>query len=199
LIALLATALALLAGGLHAIATVLLVDFFHARRPALSQTDDLRLARKLTIVVAAAIAAICIAACQRAESAGALVALGSVLAAPLLAAMLLGMLTRRATSAASFMALLIGSLLALGSTVARRLLPAGIIAVRYRVSEVWIFIAAFAFTVGLGYALSFFLGSRKKKRELRGLVLGCGRLGVPAQDEEIPIIPDPSETAASKG
>jgi solute:Na+ symporter, SSS family len=199
LAALLAGALASLGAGLHAVATVLVVDFFSFRRPALSEIDTLRLARKLTIVVAGAVMAVSFVGLQGAEPNAALIALGSALAAPLLAVTLLGMLTRRATSAAAFLATLFGSLISLVLSVADRLVTAGIVSDRYWVSEIWIFIVAFALPFSLGYLLSFFVGSRKTKRGLRGLVLGCGRLGVTAQDEEVPIITDPAETAASRG
>jgi hypothetical protein len=49
-----------------------------------------------------------------------------------------------------------------------------------------------AFTLVVGYLLSFFLGRPKSVRELRGLVAGCGRLGMRAVDEELPLIAEPS-------
>jgi Na+/proline symporter len=195
--ALISAALASLAAGIHAMAAVLFVDFFRAKQAALSELGELRLVQKLMFVAAVAVAAVSLLGLQGGEFSAALLALGGALGAPLLAVLLLGMLTRRATSAAASGTLLLGSVVSLVLIVVSKFMSAGVVQVGFAVSEIWVMIVGFAFTLLVGYLLSFFLGNRKSKRDLRGLVLGCGRLGVQARDEEIPIITDPAEAGAA--
>jgi hypothetical protein len=46
-----------------------------------------------------------------------------------------------------------------------------------RLNSIWPVTFGTLFTIAAGYLASFFCGRRKDPQELRGLVLGCGRLG----------------------
>ena len=101
---------------------------------------------------------------------------------PLLGMFLLGIFTRRATGAAAIVALVLGTLITIWVAFAAR------IAAAYPVldwlwpwekpiSSFWPLTVSVVVTVLLGYALSFFIGQRKSRTELNGLVLGVGKLG----------------------
>jgi hypothetical protein len=64
----------------------------------------------------------------------------------------------------------------------------------------WPFCFALATTLTAGYGLSFVCGTRKSRDELKGLVMGLGRLGIlvevdrkPTQEEEVHWIPTDGE------
>jgi Na+/proline symporter len=208
LAALLAAAWALFAAGVHAISTLLVVDFhrhvgFGQRwlasrwsQPAtdLTAADELWLARQLTVVVGIAVTALAIFASVLAEAMGMLVAVTNHLGAPLLAIFLLGMLTRRTTAAAALAVTTGGVLVTLALCIFHLLAATGVVSTRYAFVQIWIFTISFAFTFGIGYLLSFVVGRRKAHRDLRGLVAGCGTLGVRANEEELPIINVPEQT-----
>ena len=115
-----------------------------------------------------------------------LVTAATTLAAPLVAVFLLGMVTRRTTATAALAALVLG-ILATAGLVAYSLLCVP------QFSPAWNAPCAFAFTCAAGYILSFALGRRKPHVELRGLVAGCGTLGIRAIDESVPLITAPDE------
>jgi hypothetical protein len=64
----------------------------------------------------------------------------------------------------------------------------------YRLAPIWPTIGGFAFTIAVGYLLSFMIGRQRSSAELRGLVAGCGELGRRAVDEAIPLISVPEES-----
>jgi hypothetical protein len=153
----------------------------------LDAADELQLARPLTLVLGAACTALAVAVAQFAQSPAALVGIASAAGAPLLGVFLLGMLTRRSTAAAAFVALVAGLVLGLG------------LAFQNDLATTWAIVGSSLLTFALGYVLSFLMGRRKPNQELRGLVAGCGMLGLRAVDEVAPRIalpaPDTGEGA----
>ena len=194
-VAILAATLASLVAGIHALTTFVVVEWqrpfgsLRGQSPAAtgrserqSATDELRIARPLTLVVGAALTIAAVLCSQFDHHLPQVFAVTEVIAAPLLAAFLLGMLTRRATGAAVLIALLLGLALAIGWIV---VLPPG-------PGHAWNLAAALAGTLASGYLLSFLVGKRKTNLELRGLVAGCGTLGIRAIDEVTPLIERPN-------
>ena len=107
-----------------------------------------------------------------------LLAAFNTFAAPLLAVFLLAMFSRRCTSAAALAALIFGVMFAVwfqlstSTTVFAWLWPLPI-----QIAEVWVLPLTATITFALGMLLSLFLGQRKTKAELRGLVVGIGEAG----------------------
>jgi hypothetical protein len=54
---------------------------------------------------------------------------------------------------------------------------------RQKLGPIWPLTFGVAFTLVVGYLLSFVLGRRKTNEQLRGLVVGVGALGVRDEDE----------------
>jgi hypothetical protein len=54
---------------------------------------------------------------------------------------------------------------------------------RQKLGPIWPLTFGVAFTLVVGYLLSFVLGRRKTNEQLRGLVVGVGPLGVRDEDE----------------
>ena len=193
--ALMAAAMSSFDSGLHSIATLLVVDFHRrggwgrawlARRlrkqqAELAEADEIHLARPLLVVLGLAAMVLAIGVSQLAGSLGPLVSVAAALPAPLLAVFLLGMLTRRTTATAALSALVLGVVFTL------------CLAIFDASAGVWPMIAGTAFTCSAGYALSFAIGKPKSKLDLRGLVAGCGTLGMRAIDEVTPLIAVPEE------
>jgi len=191
-----------LAGGLNAIGDCLVTDFHRrfgcgrqwlARRlgkriEELSEPDELKLAKALTLALGLVATAVSIVAAPNADIFSTMTGLVSAIGTPLLAVFLLGMLTRRATATAALMSIAVGGLATLSLATANKLAATGILSLRYAIAETWNIVFGFAFTFTLGYLLSFMLGRRKTNIELRGLVAGYGRLGVRSSDEAIPLI-----------
>lgn len=116
--------------------------------------------------------------------------------APLLAVFLLGMFTRRCTSVAAFWSLVVGTLFTVAMMLANQfdlLREFGV-----KLAGIWNVTFGTLFTLAFGYLLSFVVGRAKSKTELKGLVAGCGTLGVRASDEEMMIVGPPEEPARWK-
>jgi Na+/proline symporter len=207
LAALLAASMSSIDSGLNSICTLLIMDFHRrygigrawlAKRigkpeESLTEDDELLLARPLTLVVgvAATVAALFLAQIQ--DIFEIMIGVANTFGAPLLAVFLLGMFTRRCTGVAAFCSLILGTLFTVGiSLVYRFEALAPLRPTRFKIDDVWMVTFGTAFTLVVGYLLSFFLGRPKSVRELRGLVAGCGRLGMRAVDEELPLIAEPS-------
>jgi len=201
-----------LAGGLNAIGDCLVTDFHRrfrcgrqwlARRLSkrieeLSEADELKLAKALTLIIGIVTTAISIVAAPIADAFSTMTDLASAIGAPLLAVFLLGMLTRRATATAALASIVVGGLATLSLATANKLAATGILSPRYAIAETWNIVFGFAFTFTLGYLLSFMLGRRKTNIELRGLVVGHGRLAVRSSDEPIPLISMPEEQTSDE-
>lgn len=208
--ALLAGSMSSIDSGLNSICSLLIVDM-HRRygvgrrwlanrlgKPVseINEEDELRLAQPLTLVVgiAATLAALIVANLE--DVFQIMITVANTFGAPLLAVYLLGMFTRRCTAAAAYWALLIGSIFTVGITLANQF---GILAsLGWRYHDLWNVTFGTVFTLVLGYVLSFVLGQPRSKIELKGLVSGCGTLGVRATDEELPIITPPEEVVRWK-
>jgi len=204
--ALLAASMSSIDSGLNSICSLLIIDLNRRygigrqwlanrlQKPIeeLNEEDELRLAQPLTLVVgvAATLAALIVANLE--DVFQIMITVANTFGAPLLAVYLLGMFTRRCTAAAAFWSLLGGSLFTVGLTVANQF---GIMsALGWRFHDIWNVTFGTVFTLVLGYVLSFILGRQRSKAELKGLVAGCGTLGVRASEEEMPIITGPEET-----
>lgn len=208
--ALLAGSMSSIDSGLNSICSLLIIDL-HRRygfgrqwlanrlqKPVgeLNEEDELRLAQPLTLVVgvAATLAALIVANLQ--DVFQIMITVANTFGAPLLAVYLLGMFTRRCTAPAAFWSLLGGSLFTVGITIANQ---SGLFAqLGWKYHDLWNVTFGTVFTLVLGYALSFVLGRQRSKLELKGLVAGCGTLGVRASDEEMPIITGPEEATRWK-
>ena len=209
LAALLAASMSSIDSGLNSICTLVVMDLHRrygwgkawlARRlgkqpDQLNEVDELRLAQPLTLIIGLAATAFSIAVSALvADIFMIMVGVANTFGAPLLAVFLLGMLTRRTTAAAALAATVMGGLFTVGMTIFTKLAAADYLVPRaWRFHEIWIVVFGTLFTFAVGYALSFVIGRRKTKTELRGLVAGCGTLGVRASDEEMTIVSLPPE------
>ena len=203
LAALLAASMSSIDSGLNSICTLFVMDFHRRygwgkawlaaklkkRSDDLNEEDELRLAQPLTLVIGIGATLFSLLIAQIGDIFEIMVAVVNTFGAPLLAIFLLGIFTRRCTAPAALVALLAGTLFTMFVMALNRfeflasLRPQGI-----KIDAIWTVTFGTLFTLVLGYALSFFLGRRKSNVELRGLVAGCGKLGVRATDEEIPLI-----------
>lgn len=209
LAALIAASMSSIDSGLNSICTLMVMDLHRrygwgkawlagklGKQPdQLNEVDELRLAQPLTLIIGLAATAFSIAvSILVADIFMIMVGVANTFGAPLLAVFLLGMLTRRTTAAAALTATVLGGLFTIGLTIFTRMAAADYLVPRaWRFHEIWIVLFGTAFTFVLGYALSFVIGKRKTKTELRGLVAGCGTLGVRATDEEMAIVSLPDE------
>jgi hypothetical protein len=151
------------------------------------------LARPLTLALGVAATIFSLLVAQIGDIFSILVGVANTFGAPLLAVFLLGMLTRRTTAAAALVATVGGGLVTLGLTAFNTLAANGLVDSTYAFAEIWNVIFGVAFTLALGYGLSLVIGRRKSNVELRGLVAGCGILGIRATEEAHPLISLPEE------
>ena len=151
----------------------------------------MRLAQPLTLVVgvAATLAALIVA--QLGNVFTIMVEVANTFGAPLLAVYLLGMFTRRCTAAAAYWSLIGGTLFTVALMLANQFDLLNTLGLK--MNGIWNVTFGTLFTFALGYVLSFVVGEAKSKMELKGLVAGCGTLGVRASDEEMMIVGLPEE------
>jgi Na+/proline symporter len=191
--------------GLNSICTLLVMDFHRrygvgrawlakklGKTPeTLTESDELKLAQPLTLAVGVGATLFAIGVAQVRDIFDIMIIIANTLGAPLLAIFLLGMFTRRCTAGGAFFGLMAGSLLTAGITVLSLLKKYGYVSPQnWPFDGIWSVTFGVLATLLLGYAASFVLGKAKSRRELRGLVLGVGHLGVLATDEETPILGD---------
>jgi Na+/proline symporter len=191
--ALLAASMSSMDSGLNSICTLLLADFHRrlgwgrawlARRvnkspDELSEADELRLARPLTLAIGVAATAFSLAVAQMGSIFDLMISVVNTFGGPLLAIFLLGIFTRRATAPAVLSALVAGVLLTLWLTAANQYAALAFLwPFPQKLASTWPLIFGVLFTLAVGYLLSFFVGRGKTKEELRGLTVGCGRLGI---------------------
>jgi Na+/proline symporter len=203
LAALIGAALAAVDAGLTSLVTVIVHDLvsrfgigqaWRGREPGpLTPLDELQLARPLTIGLGVVIIAEALVAAQFPMGIGLLIRAAGALGAPLAAVLLLGMLTRQTTAAAALIALLGGAVFTLALAAVDPLAAAGLVPPTTKLADLWIVLFGFGLTLVVGLLLSFVLGRRKSNHELRGLVAGCGTLGLRATQEEVPLITVPEE------
>ena len=199
---LVAAAMAVLDSGLTAMAGVLVVDFHRrlgwaetwlarACRKApddLDEADELRLARPLVAVLGVLVTLIAICAMQVGDLLSFMVLLVSLFAGPLLGVYLLGLFTRRATAPAALGALAAGTAVSLWLVLGHY--TAGTSALGWAspwkepLGIFWPLPLGVAATFVVGYLLSHFVGRRKNRTELTGLVTGLGTWGVIAETDQ---------------
>jgi len=191
LAALLGVAMATIDSGVHALVTLVVVDFHRrfgwgerslARRcgklpDELDQQDELRLARPMVLVFGSAVIVVALVVAGFGGGVGYLLSVLNLFAGPLLGVFLLGLFTRRATASAVLAALASGILTSAWATFGHldavaRLWPLG-----GPLGPFWPLPLGLAATLLVGYLLGFVVGSRKSRDELTGLVFGLGRWG----------------------
>ncbi|MBN2474623.1 MAG: hypothetical protein JXB62_08440 [Pirellulales bacterium] len=207
LAAMVAAVMATLDSGITGLATLVVIDF-HRRfgwaerwlaglcgKPpdALDQTDELRLARPVVLGLTAAVVAVSLVVAELGNPIGFVLGVLGVLAGPLLGILLLGFFTQRTTGPAAVAGLALGMLTALWATLGHRLAPAAAPALLWPfdgpLGPFWPLIFGLAATLAAGYCLGFLLGPRRSRRELTGLVVGLGPLGI-----LLPVEPPGEET-----
>jgi hypothetical protein len=214
LAALLAASMSSIDSGLNSICTLVVMDLHRrygwgkawlagklGKQPdQLDEADELRLAQPLTLAIGLAATAFSLAVAIFADRDifTIMVEVANTFGAPLLAVFLLGMLTRRTTSTAALIAMIVGSVFTIGLTTVNKLVAYDLLPKEWGYAGIWNVVFGTAFTLVVGYALSFVLGRPKSKTELRGLVAGCGTLGVRAIDEEVTIVSGPPPAGGGK-
>lgn len=200
--ALLAASMSSIDSGLNSICSLLVIDMHRRygvgrqwladrlKKPVgeLNEEDELKLAQPLTLVVGVAATLSALIVAQLGNVFTIMVDVANTFGAPLLAVFLLGMFTRRCTAAAAYWALVIGTLFTVSLMLGNQF-----DLIRPKMNGIWNVTFGTLFTLALGYGLSFMMGRAKSKMELKGLVAGCGTLGVRASDEEMTIISGPDE------
>ncbi|MEX2026086.1 MAG: hypothetical protein WEH44_02280, partial [Pirellulaceae bacterium] len=209
LAALLAACMSSIDSGVNSICNLLVMDIHRrygvgkawlARRlnkeaDDLTEADELWLGRPLTLIVGIAATLFSLLVAQVRDIFDIMVGVANTFGAPLLGVFLLGMFTRRCTSAGALAAMIGGGLCTVGLAAYNKLAAAGMVPSDYAPHDIWIVTIGTLATLVIGYAVSLFAGQRKTNRELRGLVVGCGNPGVLASDEEVTVIGElePSE------
>jgi Na+/proline symporter len=211
LAALLAGAMSSIDSGLNAIGTIIVVDLHRrfgwgrawlARRlgksaEELTDVDELVLARPLTLVIGVAATLFALAVSQIGEIFRIMIGVANTFGGPLLAIFLLGMLSRRATAAGALVGLVVGSLATMGLALSGPLARAGVpIPAALLIADIWHVVFGVGVTWCVAWGVSWLLGTPKSNLDLRGLVAGCGTLGVRAADETMPIISIPEKDDA---
>ncbi|MFV1964544.1 MAG: hypothetical protein ACC628_03915 [Pirellulaceae bacterium] len=207
LAALLAASMSSMDSGLNSVSTLLITDFHRrlgwgrrwlammAGKPidALTEADELRLARPMVLLIGVAATLFSLLVSRIGDIFDIMIAVVNTFGGPLMAVFLLGMLTRRCTAKSALVSLITGTLFTVWMTAANKYPSLEFLwPFSQKISAVWPLFFGVAFTLLLGYSLSFVLGTVKSKEELRGLVYGHGPLGVrkPASETvEPPIEP----------
>jgi Na+/proline symporter len=208
LVAVLAASMSSVSAGIHAMCTLLVVDFRRrrgasqrclARRSAkpvdeLSEADELRVGRMLVLVIGVAVTLLSLGIAWMDDAVAVVVSVLSAVAGPLLAVFLLGMFTRRTTATSALTTLAVGAVFTCSLAAANEweafscLWPW-----HQQFNSIWLLTGGVLFSLAWGYVSSFVLGRRRAKAELRGLVVGLGPLGVREPDEASIAIPDSFE------
>ncbi len=205
LAALLAASMSSMDSGLNSICTLLITDF-HRRLgigrgllarwvkkdvSELNEADELLIGRPLVLIIGVAATMFSLFIAQIDDIFTIMIAVVNTFGGPLLAVFLLGMFSRRTTSAGAIGALLLGTLFTLWLMVANSypsmswLWPW-----QQKLHGIWPLSFGVVFSLIVGYGLSFFLGRPPDRERLRGLVVGIGQLGVRDPEEAALAIPD---------
>lgn len=192
LAALFAASMSSMDSGLNSICTLLIMDF-HRRlgwgrawlagrlnKPIdqLDEADELRLARPLVLIIGLAATVFSLGMVHIDSIWDIMVKIVNTVGGPLLAVFLLGIVTRRATAKSALIALISGTVFTICLILPS--LHDGLDFLwpkKTRPNGIWMVVFSTLFTFAVGYLLSFAVGRRKSKQELRGLVFGIGTLG----------------------
>lgn len=191
--ALFAASMSSMDSGLNSLCTLLIVDFhrrlgwgrtwlagrLNKQADELTEADELKLGRPLVLVIGVAATLFSLVVSQVDDIFTIMIAIVNTFGGPLLGIFLLGIFTRRTTAASALTALVLGTLFTLWMMLANSYDSlAWLWPWRQKLGSVWPLTFGVLFTLVVGYGLSMFLGRRKSKEELRGLVVGVGELGV---------------------
>lgn len=205
LAALMAASMSSIDSGLNSICTLLIMDFHRkygwgrnwlARRVGkepseLTETDELKLGRPLTLLIGVAATVASLGVAQIYDIFDIMIAVINTFGGPLLAIFVLGIFTRRATAAAALTSLLLGTLFTMWFMVSNKYDAfAWLWPFPQRLADPWSLTFGFGFTLITGYALSFIVGQSKTRESLRGLVVGMGPLGIRESNRSIIEVPE---------
>jgi Na+/proline symporter len=205
LAALFAASMSSMDSGLNSICTLMVTDFHRrlgwgrawlARRSQksvdqLDEIDELRLSRVLVLLIGVAATAFSVVVAQIGNIFDIMIGVVNTFGGPLLAIYLLGTLTRRTTAAAARWTLVLGTLFTIWLTASNHYPGlSGLWPFTQKLHGIWSLPLGVAFSLALGYVVSFFLGEPRGSNELRGLVVGIGELGNREPEEASIAIPD---------
>ncbi len=209
LAALLAASMSSMDSGLNSICTLLITDFHrrlgigrhwlarHVNKPVeeLSEADELRIGRPLVLIIGLVATGFSLFIAQINDIFTIMVAVVNTFGGPLLAVFLLGMFTRRATAKGMLWTLGAGTLFTLWLMIANTYESfAWLWFWDFKLNGIWPLTIGVVFSLVTGYVMSLLTGRRKSDDELRGLVVGCGELGVRDPEEASIAIPDQFDT-----
>ena len=205
LAALFAASMSSMDSGLNSICTLLITDFHRrlgwgrswlarrAKKPVdqLNEADELGLGRMLVLMIGVAATMFSIVVGQIGNIFDIMIGVVNTFGGPLLAIYLLGTFTRRTTAPAAFWTLVTGTLFTIWLTVSNSYPGmSGLWPWSQKLNGIWPLPIGVAFSLAVGYGLSFFLGRQRNSSELRGLVVGIGQLGNREPEEASIAIPD---------
>lgn len=212
LAALFAASMSSMDSGLNSICTLVITDFHRrlgwgrswlarrAKKPVdqLNEADELRLGRGLVLLIGVAATMFSLFVAQIGNIFDIMIGVVNTFGGPLLAIYLLGTFTRRTTARAAFWTLVTGTLFTVWLTVSNNYPGlSGLWPWSQRLNGIWPLPLGVAFSLAVGYGLSFFLGRPRNSSELRGLVVGIGQLGIREPEEASIAIPDSFEVDES--
>ncbi len=187
--ALMGAAMGAVDSGITGLATLVVIDFHrrfgwaetwlseHCEKDPkhLDQTDEMKLARLVVWGLGVAVVVVALAVGAFGRPVGFLIGVLGIFAGPMLVVFLLGLFTKRATGPAALIGMFAGMLAAAATTLWPFEKPFG---------PFWPISFGVVTSLVVGYAFSFAVGRRKSKRELSGLVVAHGDLGVLLELEE---------------
>jgi SSS family transporter len=196
LAALLAASMSSIDSGLNSIATLFVADFYRrlgwGKRSiarwrgksydALDDTDELWLGRWLVLGIGLAATCFSLIVSRLGNIFDIMINVCNTFGAPLLAVFLLGMLTRRTNAVGAIVALFLGMPFTIWLAFAKswNLWPFA-----WKLDAIWAVTFGVLGTMLIGYVVSFVAGRPKTEREITGLVVGRGKLGVRYQPPEV--------------
>jgi Na+/proline symporter len=178
--------------GLNSIATLVVVDVYRHTQwfrrwfarclrkevDQLSEVDELRLGRWLTVAIGTAATVCSFFMAQIGDLFSIMLGVVNTFGAPLLGVFLLGLLSRRCTAQGALVGLSLGALFTVWIMVSNKYAAfAWLWPFPQPISDIWPVLFGTLWTCLTGYLASWSWGRPKSAAELRGLVLGAGRLG----------------------
>ena len=198
LAALFAASMSSMDSGLNSISTLVITDFHRrwgfgrdwlARKKGkaveeLNEEDEIILARPLVLLIGVLATLFSLTYGQIGSIFDIMIAVVNTFGGPLFAIFMLGMFTRMASGRSALLALLAGTLFTIWMMAANTYESLAFLwPFEEKIAGIWPLIFGFSFTVFVGLAGSLFLGGRKSRSELRGLVVGLGPMGERGPEE----------------